>query len=289
MEACSGWFCRIVGSNNSSRLPHSSVISLSLPQSVCRDLDQPLLLCYKLVAIEEPNHSKLCMFSYKWQHVIVKKQVCCFFLQQSLSWHGSCVSEYFPFSMQEKILCWIHKLKSPCVGEELNGGAHSVNSCFGQKLSRQICCHMTLRRSDSGNNKQPAGNILSAEEWARDWRVGLEYCGGGGGKGGEGCRIESLLDWQTTGRWSGSSAFQRLLSHYHRLWSDAMTSCPKRHSLRVSAVICPVVLLWVAFSRTKPEHQSTEFRHFKKPITELSTSPGWGTPAWGSPAFKSLL
>lgn len=83
--------------------------------------------------------------------------------------------------MQEKILCWIHKLKSPCVGEELNGGAHSVNSCFGQNLSRQICCHMTLRRSDSSNNKQPAGNILSAEEWARDWRVGLEYRRDGGG------------------------------------------------------------------------------------------------------------
>lgn len=113
----------------------------------------------------------------------LQRSSCClsfffFFQQQSLSRHGwsKCVSDYFPFfsffflPMQERILCWIHKLKSPCVGEELNGSAYSVNSCFGSYRSRQIWCHMTLLRSDSGDNEQPAGNILSTEEWVCNWR-----------------------------------------------------------------------------------------------------------------------
>lgn len=35
----------------------------------------------------------------------------------------------------ESLLLWIHKLKSPCVGEELNGGAHSVNSSVLARIS----------------------------------------------------------------------------------------------------------------------------------------------------------
>lgn len=141
------------------------------------------------------------------------------------------------------LLLWIHKLKSPCVGEELNGGAHSVNSSVLARISAgrfAVTWHYWEVTAVTISSR-----LVIFCQWKNELAIGGVGRGGRGGTG-RACRIKSLLDWQTTGRQSGSSAFHRLLSHYHRLQSDAMTSRPTRHSLRVSAVICSVVLLCVA-------------------------------------------
>lgn len=82
---------------------------------------------------------------------------------------------------------------------------------FWRNFSRQICCHMTLLRSDNSNNRQPAGNILSVEERARNQRA----------VGSNPCLAGKQLDDKVEVK---SSPFQQLPSHYHRLLSDALTS-----------------------------------------------------------------